>query len=571
MFPAFKKRFALRFFSTITTFCLLLFQISCSVNSGPPYAFKNGVAVSTHELASKVGADILKQGGNAVDAAVAVAYALAVVYPRAGNIGGGGFMIINPPDGNATTIDYREKAPGKAHRDMFLDENGEVQTELIKYGALAAAVPGSVAGTLYALKKYGTMSRQEVIAPAIKLAEEGFEIQIPWGGEKFKRFSSTNAVFNKPDGSRHEKGELMVQRDLALTLELISEMGRDGFYKGETADKIVAAMQKYNGIISHEDLESYEPVEREPLRGTYREYGIISMPPPSSGGITLIAILNILERYDIRSMGFNTAETVHTMTEAERRVFSDRNEYIADPDFYNVPVDILISKEYVDIRAKDIDPEHATPSAEISPIKLAHRESEETTHYSVVDKDGMAVSVTTTIDASFGGYLVCEGAGFLFNNEMADFSAKVGAPTHEGLVYGEANGIESNKRMLSSMTPTIVTKDGKSFMVIGSPGGPTIITTTLQCILNVIDHGMTAAEAVSAPRFHHQWLPDLLQHEAERNAFSKETLTRLGELGHKFRERLLGNAQGIVIDPETGIRYGGPDPRRLPRSYAAGF
>jgi gamma-glutamyltranspeptidase/glutathione hydrolase len=296
------------------------------------------------------------------------------------------------------------------------------------------------------------------------------------------------------------------------------------------------------------------------------------MPPPSSGGISLVALLNILERYDIAKSGWNTPETVHLMVEAERRVFAERSEYIADPEFFDVPIGVLTSKAYADERAREIDPEQATPSDEVRPIDLAafQEESEETTHYSVVDKDGMAVAVTTTIDDSYGSYLVVEGSGFLLNNEMADFSAKVGAPTHEGLVYGNANSIEPHKRMLSSMTPTIVFKDGKNFMVIGSPGGPTIITTTLQCILNVVDHGMTVGEAVNAGRFHHQWFPDVISYEADRGAFSEETIARLEAMGHRLRPRNLGNAQGIVVDPETGLRMGGPDPRRRPPSHAAG-
>jgi gamma-glutamyltranspeptidase/glutathione hydrolase len=480
-------------------------------------------------------------------------------------------MVIRTPDGHATAIDYREVAPGKAHRDMYLDENSEVVQEWIRYGALAVGVPGTVAGTLYALEKYGTMSRQEVIQPAVELAENGWDLQVPMGGEEFKRFESTNKIFNKPDGSRFEVGERFVQKELAETLRLIMAEGRDGFYKGKVGGQIVATMEEHSGLITLDDLERYEPTEREPITGTYRDYAVVSMPPPSSGGITLVALLNILERYDIGKSGWNTAETVHLIVEAERRVFADRNEYIADPEFFDVPVETLISKEYADARAETIDPERATPSEEIGPIDVAaFQESEETTHYSVVDKDGMAVAVTTTIDDSYGSYLVVEGAGFFLNNEMADFSAKVGAPTHEGLVYGMANGIEPYKRMLSSMTPTIVFKDAENFMAIGSPGGPTIITTTLQCIMNVIDHGMTAEEAVSAPRFHHQWIPDVIDYEDERGAFSEETITRLLAMGHELRPRNLGNAQGIVVDPETGLRMGGPDPRRQPPSHAAG-
>jgi gamma-glutamyltranspeptidase/glutathione hydrolase len=372
---------------------------------------------------------------------------------------------------------------------MYLDQEGNVITHLTRDGALAVGVPGTVAGTMYALEKYGTMSRQEVLGPAIELAENGWILGRPMGGEKFKMFASSNAVFNKPNGSRYEKGELWVQKDLAKTLKSIAEEGRDGFCKGTVADLFVKTMEKYGGIITHQDLENFRCVERTPVTGTYRGYDIVSMPPPSSGGICLMETLNILERYDISASGWNTPETVHLMAEAQRRTFADRAEYIADPDFIGVPVKVLTSKKYADIRAKDITLSHATPSAQVTHGDVTRfgakvpSESGETTHYSVVDKDGMAVAVTTTLDRSFGSYLVVEGAGFLLNNEMGDFSAKTGVPTASGLVYGNANAIEANKRMLSSMTPTIVTKDGDNFMVIGSPGGPTIITTVLHSAL----------------------------------------------------------------------------------------
>lgn len=558
---------------SLAIFCILVFMTPCTRETLPPGVFRNGLVVSTHEIASQVGVDILKKGGNAVDAAVAVSYALAVVYPRAGNIGGGGFMVVRTPDGRATTVDYREKAPGRAHRDMYLDEEGNIVPELSTIGALSVGVPGTVAGTLYALEKYGSMNRKEVIRPAIDLADKGWILDRPMGGERFKQFPSTNAVFNKPDGSRYEEGELWVQKDLAETLRSIVGQGRDGFYGGKVADLIVQTMEKYDGLITHEDLASYQPVERPPVTGTYRGYGIVSMPPPSSGGISLIEMLNILERVDIDGLGWNTPETVHLMVEAERRVFADRNAYIADPDFVDVPADALTSKQYADVRARDIDPSRVTPSDRVmhgDVTRLPH-ESDETTHFSVVDREGMAVAVTTTINNSYGSYLVVEGAGFLLNDEMDDFSSKTGEPTHAGLIYSDANRIEPNKRMLSSMTPTIVTKDGRNFMIIGSPGGPTIITTVLQCIMNVVDHGMTIQEAVAAPRFHHQWFPDTIQYESEREALSEETIVRLKALGHTFRGRVLGNAQGIVIDPETGLYTGGPDPRRMPRSAAVGY
>lgn len=550
--------------NTVFIPCLMfifLILTSCSKEPLPEGTFKNGVVVSTQRIASQVGADILKKGGNAVDAAVAVSYALAVVHPSAGNIGGGGFFVIRTPEGKATTIDYREKAPGKAHRDMYLDEKGDVIDELSRVGALAVGVPGTVSGTLYALEKYGTMSREEVIQPAIELAENGWALDRRMGGERFKRFPSTDAIFNKPDGSPYEEGELFVQKDLANTLRTIAGQGRDGFYKGRVADLFVETMEKHGGLITHEDLENYQVFERPPVEGKYKDYDIISMGPASSGGVCLIQLLNILERYDIGALGWNTPETVHLVVEAERRVYADRAEFLGDPAFVDIPVEKLISKEYADIRARDIDPSRATPSEEVThgDVTQVSYESEETTHFSVIDKAGMAVAVTTTLNGGYGSYLVVEGAGFLLNNEMDDFSSKPGTPNMYGLLGSEANSIQPNKRMLSSMTPTIITKDGKTFMIIGTPGGSTIITTVLQCIMNVIDHGLTIQDAVAAPRFHHQWYPDNIRHE--ETAFSEETIAKLKELGHAFSTRSIGDAHGIIIDPKTGLYIGGADPR----------
>jgi len=557
-------------------FCLASIPGGCSRNYRsaeehlPPGTFAKGAVVSAHRLASEAGAHILKRGGNAVDAAVAVSYVLAVVHPQAGNIGGGGFMVIRMPNGHATAIDYREKAPDKAYRDMYLDEKGKVIKYLTRDGALAVGVPGTVAGTMYALKKYGTLNREEVLGPAIDLAENGWILDRPMGGERFKMFPSSDAVFNKPDGSRYEAGERWVQQDLAKTLRAIAQQGRDGFYRGPVAELIVRCMETYDGIITGEDLGNYNCVERTPVTGSYRGYGIVSMAPPSSGGISLVEMLNILERYDISASGWNTAQSAHLMAEAERRVFADRAEYIADPEFVEVPVEILTSKRYADTRAQDIDRLRATDSNQVTcgDVTQPAYESDETTHYSIVDKDGMAVAVTTTLERSYGSYLVVAGAGFLLNNEMGDFSAKAGVPNSAGLVYGTANAIEASKRMLSSMTPTIVTKDDKNFMVIGSPGGPTIITTVLQCIMNVVDHHMTASAAVAAPRFHHQWLPDRIVCEA--GAFSEETIAELKGLGHTLMStEKIGNAQGIIIQPKTGLLETGPDPRR--QSAAVGY
>lgn len=563
----------MRFYKPILAFVIIGFVINvtaCSKEPLPDGAFEGGVVVSTQKIASEVGTAILRKGGNAVDAAVAVSFVLAVVHPTAGNIGGGGFMVIRMPDGTSTTIDYREKAPAKAHRDMYLDEIGEIVRGLSTRGALAVGVPGTVAGTLMALEKYGTMSREEVIQPSIDLAENGWILNRSMGGDRFKIFPSSDKVFNKLDGSSYDEGELFVQKDLAKTLELIAEKGSDGFYKGSVADLFVKTMEEHNGMITHEDLANYQAVERAPVTGNYRGYEIISMAPPSSGGTCLIQLLNILERYDITELGWNTPETVHLVVEAERRVYADRAEFLGDADFYDIPVKKLLSKEYADIRSKDIDLSHATPSNDVKhgDVDQLPIESEETTHYSVVDKNGMSVAVTTTLNGGYGSLLVVDGAGFLLNNEMDDFSSKPGEPNMYGLLGSEANAIEPNKRMLSSMTPTILAKDGRNFMIIGTPGGSTIITTVLQCIMNVIDHGMSIREAVTAPRFHHQWMPDRIDHE--QNAFTDITIAKLEELGHTLRTRGIGDAHGIIIDPENGWFFGGADPRSR-SSAAAGY
>ncbi len=565
--------------------CILLMAgyskgAAISAKSPPANTFANGVVVCEHKIAAKVGADILKKGGNAVDAAVATSYALAVVYPSSGNIGGGGFMLIRMTDGKAVGIDYREKAPSKAFRDMYLDKDGNVVTSLTRDGALGVGVPGTVAGTLYALEKYGTMSRQEVLAPAIELAEKGFvldyQMAAPYNESKkiLEMFPETKALFKKPDGSRYDAGELFVQKELAKTLKAIAEKGRDGFYKGPVANLLVKTMKKYNGIITHKDLENYKAAERTPVTGTYRDYGIVSMPPSSSGGISIIELLNILERYDIAASGWNTTKTTHLIAEAAKRVYADRAKYVADPDFIKVPINKLTSKKYADIRAKNIDPMKATPSKEITngDIEGFSIAGGETTHCSVVDKNGMAASFSTSLCRFYGSYLAVEGAGFLLNNQMQDFSAKAGVPNKAGLRYGKENAIEPNKRMVSSMAPTIVTKNGKNFMVLGSPGGAAIITVLAQCIMNVIDHKMELRQAVESPRYHHQWLPDIIYSEKNRDVFSEETAAKLKELGHKIgTKKSLGNIQAVLIDPKTGLFTGICDNRRKPAGMACGY
>jgi len=519
---------------------------------------------SADEYASQVGIDILKQGGNAIDAAVAVGFTLAVTYPGAGNIGGGGFMLIHLKDGTNISIDYREKAPVAAYRDMYLDPNGNVIDGLSTVGHLAGGVPGSVAGLLYALEKYGTMSRQDVMKYAIEYAENGFRIHkrlaenLNSQQKDFAKFPSTMEVF----GGKFKEGDLLVQKDLANTLKRISLQGRDGFYKGETADLISAEMQKGYGIVTKYDLETYEAKERAPLTGTYNGYEIISMPPPSSGGICLLYLLNILENYDLKSFGFNNYGKVNILVEAMRRVYADRSKYMGDPDFFSVPVDVLISKKYAQERMNDFSLSKAGNSNDVTPGEILKKESDQTTHYSVVDKDGNLVSTTTTINDNFGSKLVIQGAGFFWNNEMDDFSSKPGFPNFYGLVGSEANAVAPGKRMLSSMTPTIILKNNKPFMVVGSPGGGRIITSVLQTIVNVIDFDMSLADAIDAPRFHHQWLPDEIQ--MEKNVFDGNMKDDLKGMGYTLKEipefgridAIMFNADGSFMGHSDRRGYG---------------
>ncbi len=563
-----KSRF--RFFNLfliivlVSNFILLESSFGFFASKKPVKAF-NGMVVSSDSLATAVGVEILKKGGNAVDAAVAVGFALAVTYPQAGNIGGGGFMVIRMANGETVTIDYREKAPLKAHRDMFLDENGNFVPEKSQIGYLSVGVPGSVAGLLLALEKYGTMSRKEVLKPAIKLAEKGFIVNEGLANafknafEHFKKFPSTMKYFSK-NGEPYKAGDRLVQKDLAKVLKLIRDKGRDGFYKGKIADLIVAEMKRGGGLITHEDLENYQPVIRKPVIGNYRGYEIISMGPPSSGGVCLIELLNILENFDLKKYGFGSSYTIHYLVEAMRRVYADRAEYLGDPDFVQIPLEKLLSKEYAKSLADEIDTFYATPSSKIIRSVSPPLEGSHTTHYSVVDKWGNVVSVTTTINSYFGSMVVVDGAGFFLNNEMDDFSASPGVPNQFGLLGSEANSIQPGKRMLSSMTPTIVLKDKKPFLVLGSPGGSTIITSVLQVILNVIDFGMNIQEAVDAPRIHHQWYPDVVYYE--KRGLPLDVIENLQKRGHKLIERFgfQGEVQAILID-DNGVKYGAVDPR----------
>ncbi|MDR0781542.1 MAG: gamma-glutamyltransferase [Pseudomonadales bacterium] len=557
------------------TFCALCIYFITTLPSAlaDTQQGKGGMVSSRSALASQVGADILKAGGNAVDAAVATAFALAVTYPSAGNLGGGGFMVIALANGTVTTQDSREMAPLGASRDMFLDAKGNVDRKLTLDSLQSSGVPGSVAGLLDALERYGTLSRQQVLAPAIKLAREGVVLNDDIAGqfaenlEGFRLYPASLAVFSK-NGAAYAAGDLWQQNDLADTLQRISDTGRDGFYKGTTADLIVAEMQRGGGLITHEDLQSYQPVWREPIHGSYRGYDIWSMAPPSSGGVLLLEMLNMLEPYDLGTLGHGSAATLHLMIEAQRRAYADRAEYLGDPDFVAVPVANLIAKNYAQRRFADFDSGHATDSNAIGAGNWAE-ESPQTTHFSVVDAQGNAVAMTTTLNRSYGNRIVVPGAGFLLNNEMDDFSSKPDTPNSYGLIGRDANAIAPRKRMLSSMTPTIVMQNGKPVLVTGSPGGSTIINTVLQVVLNVIDHRMNVADAVASPRIHHQWLPDTVRYET--GAMSDEVANQLRAMGHKGLSGSgfgIGDANSIGIASD-GTLTGTSDPRSV--GGVAGF
>jgi gamma-glutamyltranspeptidase/glutathione hydrolase len=538
-----------------------------------PVQGAGGMVVTSHFLATESAIEVLREGGNAIDAAVTAAFSLAVTQPRSGNIGGGGFMLISSEKRDeVVAVDYREKAPSKATVDMFLNEKGDADSNRSRYSHLAAGVPGTVAGLSLALERYGTISLRQAMAPAIKLAEEGFVVTPRFSEglkekeEQLKKWDSSRNIFYKEDGGYYEPGDLFVQKDLAATLKRISAQGAKEFYQGKTAEILVAEMARHGGLISMEDMKNYAPVIRTPVHGTYRGYDIYSMSPPSSGGVHVVQILNILEGFPISEYGHNSAQTIHLMAEAMKHAYADRSRYLGDEDFVDVPLTGLTSKAYAASLAKQINPYKATPSRSIGPGNPLPYESGETTHFSVVDKFGNAVSNTYTINFSYGSGIVVEGAGFLLNNEMDDFSAKPGVPNAYGLIGGEANKIEADKRMLSSMSPTIVKHDGRNFLVTGSPGGSRIITTTLQVIMNVIDHGLNIQSAVAAPRIHHQWLPDELGIE---EGISPDTVSILKEKGHEVtRKSSMGAIQSIMI--KDSMMYGGADPRRS-TSLAAGL
>jgi len=524
-----------------------------------------GLVVSASAIASEAGAAVLRAGGNAVDAAIATGLALAVTYPAAGNIGGGGFMVIRFADGRTTAFDFREKAPLAAHATMFLDSAGEYSSRIHHYSHLAVGVPGTVAGFALAHERYGSAAWTSLVEPAVELARDGFDLppglarSLAGSLRGFQAYPATVAAFSK-DGQPYAEGERFRQPDLARTLERIRERGRDGFYLGETAALLAAEMRRGGGMITEADLAAYEAQERSPIHGTYRGYDLYSMPPPSSGGVALVQMLNILEGFDLAALGHNSPAYVHHLVEAMRLAFRDRARHLADPDFAEVPVARLTSKEYAAELRSTIDTRQAATSSP-SDLELAY-ESLETTHYSVVDGDGMAVSVTYTLEAGYGSRIVVPGAGFLLNNEMGDFNPRAGLTTETGLIGTEPNLVRPGQRMLSSMTPSILAKDGNLVAVFGSPGGRTIINTVLQVALNLIDFEMSVEDAVAAPRLHHQWLPDRVS--IETDGVTEAGQASLEAMGHTVR---VGGRQGAVhairIDPRTGHRIGAADPRDL--------
>ena len=558
---------------------LVIVWLATSAPAAPmhPVHAAHGMVASVHELASRAGTDMMRAGGNAVDAAVATGFALAVVHPQAGNIGGGGFMLIRTADGTTRFIDYREKAPAAATANMYLDSQGNVIENASLVGYKAIGVPGSVAGLAYAQKTYGKLPLAQVMAPAIRLARDGYALA--WEDaqdlrdDDLAKFAASKRIFQR-EGNYYKAGEILRQPELARSLERIAK-NPDEFYHGAMARELAASIQKGGGLITADDLAQYEVKEREPIRGSYRDYDVISAPPPSSGGVALVEILNILEGYDLQKFGNRSAEAIHLSVEAFRRAFFDRAEFLGDPDFAKIPVAQLIDKKYAEGWRESISPEHASVSTELHRPAVFNeleryaathpqsfrpvQESKNTTHYSVVDPAGNAVAVTTTLNDTLGSRVTAEGLGFLLNDEMDDFASKQGVPNVYGLIQGPANAIGPGKRPLSAMTPTIVLKDGKLFLVVGSPGGPTIITTVVNILTGVIDFGLDIQEAVNAPRFHNQWIPDEILAE---DRISPDTLAILRNKGHKIKmERFWGDGECIEIDPKTGERLGASDGR----------
>ncbi len=569
----------LRYLISFLTLCTLSAFLAATAAAAPlrPTHAPHAVVTSVHELASSAGVEMLRAGGNAVDAAVATGFALAVVHPQAGNLGGGGFLLLRNANGKTRFIDFREKAPAAATENMYLDAQGNVIQDASVVGYKSVGVPGTVAGLVYAEKQYGKLAIEKVIAPAIKLARNGFPLayedtQDLKKDEHLAQFPESKRIFLR-NGNYYQQGERFKQPELAATLERLAK-DPDTFYHGAMARELAAAIHKGGGLITAADLADYEVKEREPVRGSYRGYDIISAPPPSSGGVALIEILNILEGFDLNKFGNRSADAIHLEAEAFRRAFYDRADFLGDPDYAKVPVAQLIDKKYAAAWRESIDPNHATPSRELhrpsfgelervaQSYPTAVREPQNTTHYSVVDAEGNAVSVTTTLNDSFGSRVTAEGLGFLLNDEMDDFAAKQGVPNAYGLIQGPANAIGPGKRPLSAMTPTIVLKDGKLFLVLGSPGGPRIITIVANILMGVVDFSLDIQEAVNAPRFHNQWLPDQIIVE---DRLSPDTMNLLGSKGHKLKIdyswRDWGDGECIMVDSKTGERLAASDGR----------
>lgn len=579
--PALRARF---------TFCLV---VAFTLATGPalaqraPVEAPNGMVASASRIASEVGVEIMKRGGNAADAAVATGIALAVTYPRAGNLGGGGFAVVRLADGRATTIDFREMAPAAASRDMYLDEQGNVVPGRSTVGHLAAGVPGTVAGLAMLHEKYGSgrLTWAQLLEPAQRLADKGFPMtqalarDLRASDELLGRFPESRRVFLR-DGKHFEPGEVFRQKDLGATLKRLQKHGPGEFYTGRTAELIAAEMAANGGLITKADMANYRAVERAPLIGSYRGHEIITMGPPSSGGIALLQMLGMLETRDVASLGYHSAAQIHLFTEVMRRAFRDRAAFLGDADFHPVPVAQLLDKQYIASLLADFNEDQATPNSALRPSSVPQPESTETTHYSVVDAAGNAVSITYTLNGLFGNGVTVAGTGVLLNNEMDDFTSKVGAANMFGLLQAAANAIAPGKRPLSAMTPTVVVKDGKPLLVTGSPGGPTIINTVLQVLTNVIDFNFTVTRAVDSPRFHHQWMPDVIRQEPYFT--SPDTLAKLRAMGHQFAAsrlyanapeaegRNMGDAESILIDPKTGLKLGANDPRS-PDSGAVGY
>ena len=573
--PFFRKRQAPRQ-ALVATFALLLAaravaQVPVSPiiryqDTAHPVYGASGMVASQNRYASRAGADVLAAGGNAVDAAIAVSFSLAVTLPRAGNLGGGGFMLIHDSKtGDNTSIDYREMAPAGATRDMYLDEDGNVDRGRAMFSHLAAGVPGTVAGLHHAHRQFGRLPWKRLLEPAIAQARHGvpvsFDLSIMLKSRQSRmcQNEATCGYFYKDGGVPYEAGDLLVQSDLADTLERIANDGADGFYKGKTARLIIDEMTRGGGLVDAESLVAFRAVNREPVTGTYHGYEVVTMPPPSSGGIHVLQMLNILEHFPVAELGAGSADSVHLLAEVARLAYADRSEHLGDPDFYDVPVEWLVSKEYGKELAATIDMQAARKSTDVAPGIAPYPESPDTTHFSVIDADGNIVATTTTLNFSFGSGISVAGAGFLLNNEMDDFVSKPGVPNAYGLLGGEANSIAAGKRPLSSMTPTIVLSDGQPWFATGSPGGGRIITSVLQMIVNVIDHGMNLAEAVNAPRMHHQWMPDVLQLES---GFSPDTVRLLRERGHEVREARYSMGSIQAVGFREGVFRGASDPRR---------